>query len=84
LPCLIMIIDWALNGICAEPQHLIVNIVFIATYLVLNLCVVKAINQTIYPRLDWETSSTLWVLIILVPVVTSLWFGLCWATNAKL
>lgn len=73
LPLLALVGDWCLNGISAERQHLFLNFIPIAVYLL--------VAAIISMPLTFMESGVLGIVVV---GALLLWFVLCWGTNKKL
>ena len=79
-----VLVDWLMNGIYLERQHLGPNLVIFLLYGVVNLSVTKYEGYPVYPGLNWDTWWSVALALLAIPYAIGLWLLLWWCTNKKL
>jgi len=83
-PLFFMSIDWFLNGISFEKNHVWVNAIPCTVYLFVNLTVVKVSGEPVYPGMTWNSFLSVILALFAYPFGIGLWFLLCWCSNKKI
>ena len=84
LPCSLVVGDWCLNAIVGEQNHIWVNCWPAIAYFATNAALTLSRGTPVYRDLDWQSVSTLWVLVIAFPLMVLEWAAIVWLTNKKL
>lgn len=84
LPCLLLTIDWFLNGIQFEWSHMLPNSIIMLLYGCVNLTYCDVTGLEIYPVLTWN-SLYAWLMAGLVVIVQLVVQALTiWCTKYKI
>ena len=83
-PLFFMLVDWMLNGISFEKNHLWINLIPCTIYLLVNLTVVKLSGIVIYPGMTWDSFLSFLLALVAYPFAICLWYLLTWCTNKKI
>ena len=79
-----MLIDWSLNGVSFEKNQVWVNLIPCTIYFFVNLIVVKASGQVIYPGMTWDSFWSVMLALSAFPIGIGIWFLLVWCSNKKI
>ena len=79
-----MLVDWFLNAITFEKQHIWPNLIPMTIYALVNLTYVKVTGKPVYPGMTWDSFLSVLLVLVGYPVGIGLWYLVCWLTDKKL
>jgi len=83
LPITITLIDWSLNAIVYDKQHILTQLPVFFIYGMVNLTIVKITGFVIYPGVTWDSWLSWLLALSALPASILLWYFLAWCTNKK-
>jgi len=83
-PLFFMLVDWFLNAITFEKQHIWPNLIPMTLYALVNLTYVKVKGKVIYPGMTWDSFLSILLVLCGYPVGIGFWYLICWLTDKKL
>lgn len=83
MPITITLIDWSLNAIVYDKQHILTQLPVFFIYGMVNLTIVKITGFVIYPGVTWDSWLSWLLALSAFPASILLWYFLAWCTNKK-
>jgi hypothetical protein len=69
VPFLMLIIDFCLNAIVFNPSHVVIALIVVTVYGLMNMTIVLATYEPIYPILTWRDYNAIWCSISVLAMI---------------